>query len=73
MDLCGFAVFQFSMDLCAFSYVMKLVKVRTYVSYLPHSTNLKYDKGIFDSSFFRSNTVKVQNLLLGISITYYGY
>ena len=52
MDLCGFAVFQFSMDLCAFSYVMLRVKLRMYVSSLPYSTNLTYDKGIYFILFF---------------------
>ena len=47
MDLCGFAVFQFSMDLCAFSYVMLRVKLHMYVSSLPYTTNLTYDKGIY--------------------------
>ena len=48
MDLCGFAVFQFSiMDLCAFSYVMLRVKLGLYVSSLPYSTNLIYDEGIY--------------------------
>ena len=52
MDLCGFAVFQFSMDLCAFSYVMLRVKLRMYVSSLLYSTNLTYDEGIYLILFF---------------------
>ena len=52
MDLCGYAVFQFSMDLCAFSYVMLRVKLPMYVSSLPCGTNLTYDKGIYFISFF---------------------
>ena len=52
MDLCGFTVFQFSMDLCAFSYVMLRVKLRMYASSLPYSTNLKYDKGIYCIFYF---------------------
>ena len=31
MNLCGFTVFRFSMDLCGFSYVMLREKLRTYV------------------------------------------
>ena len=52
MDLCGYAVFQFSMDLCAFSYVMLRVKLRMYASSLPYCTNLTYDKGIYFILFF---------------------
>ena len=52
MDLCAFAVFQFSMDLCAFSYVMLRVKLRMYVSSLPYSTNLTYDREIYFILFF---------------------
>ena len=52
MDLCGFGVFRFSMDLCAFSYVMLREKFRTYVSSLPYSTNLTYDKGIYFILFY---------------------
>ena len=52
MDLCGFAVFQFSMDLCAFSYVMIRIKLRTYVISLLHGTNFAYDKGIFYFLFY---------------------
>ena len=52
MDLCGFAVFQFSMDLCAFSYVMLRVKLRMYASCLPYSTNSTYDKEIYFIIFF---------------------
>ena len=51
-DVCGFAVFQFSMDLCAFSYIMRRVKLRMYVSSLPYSTNLTYDKGIYFILFY---------------------
>ena len=47
MDLYGFAIFQFSMDLCAFSYVMLRVKLRMYVSSLPYSTNLTYHREIY--------------------------
>ena len=35
------------MDLCAFSYVMLRVKLRMYVSSLPYSTNLTYDREIY--------------------------
>ena len=52
MDLCGFAVFRFSMDLCGFSYVMLREKIRKYVSSLPYGTNLTYDKGTFFILFY---------------------
>ena len=52
MDLCVFAIFQFSMDLCAFSYVMIRIKLRTYVISLLHGTNFAYDKGIFYFLFY---------------------
>ena len=52
MDFCGFTVFQFSMDLCAFLYVMLRVKLRMYASSLPYSTNLTYDEGIYLILFF---------------------
>ena len=52
MNLCGFAVFRFSMDLCGFSYVMLREKLRKYVSSLPYGTNLTYDKGTFFILFY---------------------
>ena len=58
MDLCVFAIFQFSMDLCAFSYVMIRIKLRTYVISWPHCTNVVYDRGIFYFLFY-AGTVPV--------------
>ena len=40
------------MDLCAFSYVMLRVKLRMYVSSLPYSTNLTYNREIHFILFF---------------------
>ena len=41
-----------SMNLCGFSYVMLREKLRKYVSSLPYSTNLTYDKGTFFILFY---------------------
>ena len=62
MDLCGFAVFQFSMDLCAFSYVMLRAKLRMYVSSLPYSTNFTYNKGIYFILFFAGTGIKPMSI-----------